>query len=116
MTKISIASAAPTSDLEVAKFLHQRFKMSLIGSQKKLAMGDKGFFYTCDLYQNDHVERDKDIRDIITFFNKKKLPLLLLEIEDEQEWGDLDIDNLSQHSISEEELLNALDSSKGLYE
>ena len=44
MTKISIASAAPTSDLEVAKFLHQRFKMSLIGSQKKLAMGDKGFF------------------------------------------------------------------------
>ncbi|EUB76422.1 hypothetical protein PMI27_000037 [Pseudomonas sp. GM41(2012)] len=116
MTKISITSAAPTSDLEVAKFLHQRFKMSLIGSQKKLTMGDKGFFYTCDLYQNDHVERDKDIRDIITFFNKKKLPLLLLEIEDEQEWGDLDIDNLSQYSISEEELLNALDSSKGLYE
>lgn len=44
MTKISIASAAPTSDLQVAKFLHQRFKMSLIGSQKKLAMGNKSFF------------------------------------------------------------------------
>jgi hypothetical protein len=116
MTKISIASAPPSDDLEAAKFLHQRFKMSLMGSQKKLAMGDRGFFYTCDLYGNDHVQREKDIRDIITFFTQKKLPLLLLEIEDEQEWGDLDTDNLSQYSISEEELLNALDSSKGLYE
>ncbi|MHC8293330.1 hypothetical protein [Pseudomonas sp. LB3P58] len=44
MTKISIASAPPSDDLEAAKFLHQRFKMSLMGSQKKLAMGDRGFF------------------------------------------------------------------------
>lgn len=116
MTKISIASALPSDDLEAAKFLHQRFKMSLMGSQKKLAMGDRGFFYTCDLYVNDHVHREKDIRDIITFFSQKKLPLLLLEIEDEQEWGDFDTDNLGQYSISEEDLLNALDSSKGLYE
>ncbi|KJZ63918.1 hypothetical protein [Pseudomonas fluorescens] len=116
MTKISIASAPPSDDLKAAKFLHQRFKMSLVGSQKKLAMGDRGFFYTCNLYGNDHVQREKDIRDIITFFSQKKLPLLLLKIEDEQEWGDLDTDNLSQYSISEEELLNALDSSKGLYE
>ena len=116
MTKISIASISPTSDLEIAKFLHQRFKMSLMGYQKKLAMGGKGFFYTCDFYGNDHVQREKDIRDIITFFSQKNLPLLLLEIEDDQELGDLDTDNLHQYSISEEELLNALDSSKGLYE
>lgn len=116
MTKISIASASPTSDLEVARFLHQRFKMSLIDSQKKLVMGDKGSFYTCDLYENDHVQRERDIRDIINFFNQKKLPLLFLEIEDDQEWDGLDTDNLSQHSIPEEELLSALDSSKGLYQ
>jgi hypothetical protein len=115
MTKISIASASPIGDLEVANFLHQRFKMSLMGAQKKLAMGDKGFFYTCDLYGNGHIQRERDIRDIITFFNQKKLPLLLLEIEDDQAWGDLDTGNLSQYSIPEDELLNALDSSKGLY-
>ncbi|EPM43196.1 hypothetical protein [Pseudomonas syringae] len=116
MTKISITSASPTDNIEIAKFLHQRFKMSLIGSQKKLAMGDKGFFYTCDLYGNDHVQREKDLREIIDFFNTKSCPLFLLEIEDDQEWGDLDAANLSQHSISEEELLNALNSSMGLYE
>ncbi|WP_411835985.1 hypothetical protein ACLBNB_02295 [Pseudomonas chlororaphis subsp. aurantiaca] len=116
MSKISIASAIPTSDLEIANFLHHRFKMSLMGSQKKLSMGEKGFFYTCDLYGNDHVEREKDIRDIVSFFNSKKSPLLFIEIDDGQEWGDLDPDNLSECSISEEEMINTLDSSKGLYE
>ncbi|MGE7955808.1 hypothetical protein ACQKQA_04260 [Pseudomonas sp. NPDC089530] len=116
MSKISIASAVPTNDLEIAKFLHQRFKMSLTGSQKKLSMGDRGFFYTCDLYGNDHVERETDIRDIISFFSGKKNPLLFLEIDDDQDWGDLDPDNLSEFSISEEEMINTLNSSKGLYE
>ncbi|WP_256661605.1 hypothetical protein [Pseudomonas sp. F01002] len=74
MPRTSIASASITSDIEIAKFLHRRFKMSLIGSQKKLAMGDKGFFYTCDLFENDHIRREKDIRDIITFFNEINTP------------------------------------------
>ncbi|MCU0092450.1 hypothetical protein N8H72_20925 [Pseudomonas koreensis] len=116
MTKISIAAGSPTSDVEIAKFLYKRFGMSLIGSQKKLAMGAKGFFYTCELYRNDHVDRDKEIRDIIDFFRKKSTPLTILEIEDDQDWGNLDLENLSQYSIPEHELLNALDSSKGLYE
>ncbi|CAI8850982.1 hypothetical protein HUT27_01190 [Pseudomonas chlororaphis] len=116
MSKISIASAVPTNDLDIAKFLHQRFKMSLMGSQKKLSMGEKGFFYTCDLYGNDHVEREKDIRDIVSFFRNKKSPLLFLEIDDDQDWGDLDPENLSEFSISEDEMINTLDSSKGLYE
>lgn len=87
MTKISIAAASPTSDVEATTFLHQRFKMSLIGSQKKLAMGDKGFFYAGGLYGNDHVQREKEIRDIISFFQLKKIDLLILEIDDDQDWG-----------------------------
>ncbi len=116
MTKVCIASASPISDIEFAKFLHQRFKMSLIGSQKKLAAGDKGFFYTCQLYRNDHIEREKDIRDILCFFNAKNTSLLILEIEDERDWGDIDEKNLIPYMITEAELLNTLDSSKGLYE
>lgn len=116
MTKISVAVAGATNDIEVAKFLHQRFKMSLIGSQKKLAMGEKGFFYTCELYGNDHVQREKEVRDIISFFKQKNIGLLVLEIDDDQSWGDLDMTDLNQYSISSEELLNVLDSSSGLYQ
>lgn len=116
MTKVCIASASPISDLEFAKFLHKRLKVSLVGSQKKLAMGGKGFFYTCQLYLNDHVEREKDIRDIISFFNEKNSSLLILEIGAEDEWDDVDEENLNQYSIPESELLNTLDASKGLYE
>ncbi|QIA03560.1 hypothetical protein [Pseudomonas fluorescens] len=116
MTKISIAAATPTNDIEVAKFLHQRFKMSLIGSQKKLAMGEKGFFYTCELYGNDHVQREKEVRDIISFFKEKNISLLVLAIDDDQSWGDLDINDLNQYAISSEDRLNVLDSSSGLYQ
>ena len=115
MTKISVAAAGATNDIEVAKFLHQCFKMSLIGSQKKLAMGEKGFFYTCDLYGNDHVQREKEVRDIISF-KQKNIGLLVLEIDDDQSWGDLDMTDLNHYAISSEELLNVLDSSSGLYQ
>ncbi|MGN7742718.1 hypothetical protein ACTJKT_22400 [Pseudomonas sp. 22526] len=90
--------------------------MSLIGSQKKLSMGDKGFFYTCELYGNDHTVREKEIRDIIAFFNRKNTQLLFIEIDDGQEWGDLDPNNLDDLSISEEEIINTLNASKGLYQ
>ena len=116
MTKISIAAASPTTDVEAAKFLHQRFKMSLIGSQRKLAMGDKGFFYAGGLYGNDHVQREKEIRDIISFFQLKKINLLILEIDDDQDWGSLNMANLDQYTIPAQELLNALDSSAGRYQ
>jgi len=116
MTKISIAAASPTSDVEATKFLHQRFKMSLIGSQKKLAMGDKGFFYAGGLYGNDHVQREKEIRDIISFFQLKKIDLLILEIDDDQDWMNLDMANLGQYAIPAQKLLNALNSSAGLYQ
>ncbi|MBX8539085.1 hypothetical protein K5D51_05415 [Pseudomonas cichorii] len=116
MAKISIAAASPVTDVEAAKFLHQRLKMSLLGSQKKLAMGNAGFFYTCELYGNDHVQREKEIRDIVSFFQQKNIELLLLEIESDQDWSDIDVQNLSKYSVSVDELLNALDSSTGLYE
>ncbi|MCD5989319.1 hypothetical protein KDX30_15575 [Pseudomonas sp. CDFA 553] len=116
MTKICIAVASPTTDIEAAKFLHQRFKMSLIGSQRRLSMGEKGVFYTCGLYGNDHIQREKEIRDILNFFHKKSIDLLLLEIDDDQDWGDLDMNNLSEYSIPSDALLNVLDSTAGLYE
>ncbi|MGF6207822.1 SMI1/KNR4 family protein [Pseudomonas frederiksbergensis] len=73
--------------------------MSLIGSQQKLSMGGKGFFFTCDLYENDHIRRELDVRDIISF-RTKCIPLLILKIDNEKEWGALALDILSQHSIS----------------
>ncbi|MEI4524041.1 hypothetical protein [Pseudomonas sp. CCNWLW23] len=72
MTKISIATASPTGDVETMKFLHQGFETSLIDSQKKVIMGDKGFIYSGEIYGNDQVQREKEIRDIISFFQLKK--------------------------------------------
>ncbi|MFJ2710773.1 hypothetical protein ACIOZM_07750 [Pseudomonas sp. NPDC087346] len=115
MTKIIITVASPTTDVEAAKFLHQRFKMSLIGSQNKLAMGDKGIFYTCKLFGNDHVQREKEIRELLDFFKQKAIDLLLLQIDDDQDEANLDMNNLSQYLVPSNELLNVLDSSAGLY-
>jgi hypothetical protein len=39
-----------------------------------------------------------------------------LEIDDDQDWEDLDMANLGQYAIPAQELLNALDSSAGLYQ
>ncbi|WP_259740069.1 hypothetical protein [Pseudomonas brassicacearum] len=90
--------------------------MSLTGSQKKLRMGESGFFFTCELYENDHVQREKDIRDIILFFKQRNTPLLFIKIEGKQDWGNLIPDNIHDFAISEDEMINTLDSSAGLYE
>ncbi|WP_327438122.1 hypothetical protein [Pseudomonas donghuensis] len=112
MTRISIACASPTSDLEIAVFLHQRLKMSISGARKLLALGAQGFFYSADLYGNDHLQRDSDIRDILAFFQQKQLALLLVETDEGQA---LPVADLEQYSIPEEHLLNALDACRGRY-
>ncbi|WP_043301649.1 hypothetical protein [Pseudomonas sp. M47T1] len=116
MSKISIAAANSTSDIEAAKFLHRRLKMSLIGSQKKLAMGDKGLFYTCELFGNDHVEREKEIRDIVNFFRSRKVPLIYIEISSNQNWGDIKAEDLRKYYVEESSVLNVLDENHGFFE
>ncbi|MEN5201071.1 hypothetical protein ABE525_17740 [Pseudomonas wadenswilerensis] len=115
MTRISIACASPSSDLEIAKFLHQRLKMSISGARQLLASGAQGCFFSAELYGNDHVQRDQDIRDILAFFRQQQLPLLLVESDKGQAPEALPAEDLEQYSIAEEHLLNALDAAQGRY-
>ncbi|KJK15049.1 hypothetical protein [Pseudomonas sp. 2(2015)] len=115
MSRISIACALPSKDLEIAVFLYQRLKMSISGARQLLASGAQGFFYSADLYGNDHVQCDQDIRDILAFFGQKQLSLLLVETDEGQAPQALDADDLEHCSIAEEPLLNALDACRGLY-
>lgn len=116
MSKISIAAANPTSDMEAVKFLHRRLKMSISGTQKKLGMGDKGLFYTCELFGNDHVDREKEIRDIAKFFQSRKIPLIYIEIRSDQNWGDIKTEDLKKYYVDESSIINILDENEGQFE
>jgi len=116
MSKISIAVAHPISDIEAIKFLHRRLKLSIIGAQKKLATGDNGPFYTCELFGNDHVERAKEIRDIAKFFQSRNVPLRYIEICSNQNWEGISAGGLEKYDVEESSIINMLDENNGFFE
>ncbi|WP_146021764.1 MULTISPECIES: hypothetical protein [unclassified Pseudomonas] len=111
MPKISISCSIPVRDIEVTKFLHKTLGWALGSASNMLAMGEKGVFYTCQLYLNDHMTHDKKIREIISFFQRKNIPLTIIEIADDKDWGSVDPDNLNKIKINEAQMLNELNSS-----
>ncbi|BAV72283.1 hypothetical protein PCAU_0074 [Pseudomonas chlororaphis subsp. aurantiaca] len=111
MPKISISCSIPVKDIEVTKFLHKTLGWALGSASNMLAMGEKGFFYTCQLYLSDHMEHDKKIRAIISFFQSKNIPLTIIEIADDENWGSVDPNNLNDIKINEAQMLNELNSS-----
>ncbi|MCD5989320.1 hypothetical protein KDX30_15585 [Pseudomonas sp. CDFA 553] len=111
MPKISISCSNPVKDIEATKFLHKTLGWALGSASNMLAMGERGFFYTCQLYLSDHMEHDKKIRAIIAFFQRKKIPLTIIEIDDDEDWGSVDPSDLDDLKISEELMLNELNSS-----
>ncbi|WP_338525189.1 hypothetical protein NUH87_05990 [Pseudomonas batumici] len=110
MPKISISCSTPVKDIEATKFLHKKLGWALASASKMLAMGEKGFFYTCQLYLSDHLEHDANIRAIIDFFHNKKIPLTIIEISDSEDWGAVDLNNLSKIKITDTLMLNELNS------
>lgn len=111
MSKISISAAEPVEDLEACKFLHKRFGIALSSGKRRLEMGREGLFYTTELFLNDHAEKDKDIRDILVFFSEHDIPLFIMEIPHDMEWGD--IVDWEDHRIAPEEMFNILDAADG---
>ena len=103
--KIALASLLPTTDLHLAAFLHRRLALSLAHVRGQLALGASGTFYTCELYGNDHVQRDSEIRDIVRVFAERNAPLQAWEVDAGQ----------SPEPLEEAHLLNALDAAAGSY-
>lgn len=115
MPKISIAVANSIKSTAAVKFLHKDLGWALTSASKMLFMGRTGVFYTCQLYMNDHQYHDKKIRSIISFFNSEKINLRIIEIDDSEDWGNIDMQHSDNLVLTEEELINALDAAKGRY-
>jgi len=103
--KIALASLLPTTDLPLVAFLHRRLALPLAHVRGQLALGSSGTFYTCELYGNDHVQRDSEIRDIVRVFAERNAPLQVWEMDAGQ----------SPEPLEEAHLLNALDAAAGGY-
>ncbi|MFJ4192504.1 hypothetical protein [Pseudomonas sp. NPDC089534] len=57
------------------------------------------------------MKHDENIRAIIDFFQGKKIQLTIIEISDGEEWASVDPNDLNDVKISEELMLNELNSS-----
>lgn len=115
MSRIRIASTLPLKNLEATKFLHQRLGLPLSMASAKLAAGATGFFYDGQVYSNEHVQQAATLRAILAFFQAQEIPLTIHEISAEQDWSELDPQQLDNVTLDEECLGNLLDSCEGLY-
>jgi hypothetical protein len=56
MAQITISCSIPVDDEEVVEFLYKYVVYSRLGVARKLRLGEKGCFYTCSLYTDDHAK------------------------------------------------------------
>lgn len=115
MSRIRIASTLPLKSFEATQFLHQRLGLPLSLTSAKLAAGATGFFYDEQVYSNEHVQQAATLRAILEFFQAREIPLTIHEISAEQDWSEVDPQQLDNITLDEECLGNLLDSCEGQY-
>jgi len=113
MSKIAISCAAPTDSLLAATILHEEIGYSFSSARDRIKKGKKGFFFTTELYLNDHVEKERVIRTLIKRFNSIGVELFIAEIGYLESWAD--IDNIDTARIPSEDLIAELDLSDGKF-
>ena len=118
MSKISISVAEPIlNENQASKLvfsLSRCLGLSLADVKMKLNSGRNDYLYRTELYLNNHVEVDKEIRELLSILKHYKVAPYILEILYNENW-DKPID-LKTSLISAEDLIGILDSSKGEYE
>lgn len=110
MSKISISVEKPCNNIEAAKLLHKSIGIPLVSAKKKLEKGKTGVFYTTELFLNDHKQKDKEIRAIISGLEALAIKPFIMEIAYDESWSD--VDDMDKVRISVQELMNTLDDSK----
>ncbi|NLS14490.1 hypothetical protein HGP28_16610 [Vibrio sp. SM6] len=68
-------------------------------------------FYFAELYMNDHVDIDEEIREILQKLNELGLGARILEIMYDESWEDLNDEN--DALLDEQVLINMLDEAVG---
>lgn len=64
---------------------------------------------------NDHLQHEENIRSIIDFFRSEKIELSITEIAENEEWKNIDLQRREGLVLTDIEIINALDASKGHY-
>ncbi|MGK5048623.1 hypothetical protein ACQ4WP_22425 [Janthinobacterium sp. GB4P2] len=111
MAKITISCSIPVDNEVVTEFLHKYVGYSRLGVARKLRMGEKGCFYTCPLYTDDHAKDCRLIRRMLAFFESKDIPLTILKIGAQDSWDEVDLEQRDPWKISPQVLLALLDAS-----
>ncbi|MBE3027751.1 hypothetical protein IMS62_24110 [Janthinobacterium sp. GW458P] len=93
----------------MTEFLHKYVFQSRDGAARKLRMGEKGCFYTCSLYQEDHAKVSRLIRRMLAFFESKDIPLTILKIGAQDSWSEVDPEQREPWKIAPQALLALLD-------
>lgn len=109
MAKITISCSIPVDDEVVTEFLLKYVLQSRLGAARRLRMGEKGCFYTCSLYRDDHAKVSRLIRRMLTFFETKNIPLTILKIGAQDSWDEVDLEQRDPWKISPQALLALLD-------
>lgn len=109
MAKITISCSIPVDDEVVTEFLHKYVLQSRVGAARKLRMGEKGCFYTCALYTDEHARVSQLIRRMLAFFESKDIPLTILKIGAQDSWYEVDPEQRDPWTISPQALLALLD-------
>ncbi|MET1257439.1 hypothetical protein [Aliikangiella maris] len=107
MSKISISTAKPESNVSALKVIKDVTGLSIDSVRSRLSDGKRGVFYTTELFLNDHKEKEAQIRKLISELSKLGIELFIMEVEHDENWADVhDFDSIR---ISTAELLNMLD-------
>ena len=93
----------------MTEFLLKYVLHSRVGAARKLRMGEKGCFYTCSLYSDDHAKVSHLIRPMLAFFESKHIPLTILKIGAQDSWYEVDPEQRDPWKISPQALLALLD-------
>lgn len=109
MAKITISCSIPVDDEVVTEFLLKYVLQSRLGAARRLRMGEKGCFYTCSLYRDDHAKVSRLIRRMLAFFESKNIPLTILKIGAQDSWYEVDPEQRDPWKISPQALLALLD-------
>lgn len=109
MAKITISCSIPVDDEAVTEFLYKYVLHSRAGAARKLRMGEKGCFYTCSLYTDEHARVSQLIRRMLAFFESKNIALTILKIGAQDSWDEVDPEQRDPWKISPQALLALLD-------
>lgn len=114
MSKISIANEIPLppnkQDAQLLMALKKVTGLGLTDIKERLAQGKAAHLLRAELFLNDHVEVDSQMREMLAILNAHHISSYILEIRSTETWDDPP--DPERAIISEEVLINLLNTAK----